>query len=67
MEIRPKDEIEKENVLLRHKYKTLQLKYDMVNNALKKLNLLTQSEISKFNTWAEGFTKKTGGEKHGHN
>ena len=38
MEIRSKDELERENILLRHKYKVIKLKYDMVNGALKKVN-----------------------------
>jgi len=69
MEIRTKEEIERENTLLRHKYKTLKLKYDMVNNALKKLNLLTESELSDFNSRTNALTKamKIGGEKYGHN
>jgi len=38
MHIRTKEDIEKENVLLRHKCKMLKIKYDMVNGALKKVN-----------------------------
>ena len=38
MEIRTNAELERENLTLRHKYKMLKIKYDMVNGALKKVN-----------------------------
>jgi len=44
MEIRSKEEIERENVKLRHQYKMLKLKYNMVNGALQKINRLTEDK-----------------------
>ena len=41
MEIRTNAELARENLTLRHKYKMLKIKYDMVNGALKKLTLLS--------------------------
>jgi len=38
MEIRTNAELARENLTLRHKYKMLKIKYDMVNGALKKVN-----------------------------
>ena len=58
MHVRTKEDIEKENVLLKHQYKMLKIKYNMVNEALKKVNGLVAvgplpNKIMK-------------GEKHGH-
>ena len=55
MEIRTNAELARENLTLRHKYKMLKIKYNMVNKALNRMTLL--------------FTKPTAevkGEKHGH-
>ena len=38
MEIRTNVELERENLTLRHKYKMLKIKYNMVNKALKRIN-----------------------------
>ena len=38
MEIRTNAELESENLTRRHKYKMLKIKYNMVNEALKKVN-----------------------------
>ena len=38
MEIRTNAELARENLTLRHKYKMLKIKYNMVNEALKKVN-----------------------------
>ena len=38
MEIRTNGELERENLILRHKYKMLKIKYNMVNKALKRVN-----------------------------
>ena len=38
MEIRTNAELERENLTLRHKYKMLKIKYNMVNKALKRVN-----------------------------
>ena len=55
MEIRTDAELERENLTLRHKYKMLKIKYDMVNKALKRMTLLFTTP-----------TAETKGEKHGH-
>ena len=55
MEIRTNAELERENLTLRHKYKMLKIKYDMVNKALKRMTLLFTKP-----------TAETKGEKHGH-
>jgi len=58
MEIRTSAELARENITLRHKYKMLKIKYNMINEALKKVNgLVGMSPVS--NT-----TRK---EKNGHN
>ena len=58
MDIRSKEEIERENVKLRHQYKMLKLKYNMVNEALKKVNgLVAVGPLPN---------KITKGEKHGY-
>ena len=48
MHARTREDVEKENTLLRHQNKMLKLKYEMVNNALKQLKLLSEKEIEDF-------------------
>jgi len=58
MEIRTNTELARENLTLRHKYKMLKIKYNMVNEALKKVNgLVAVSPLPN---------KITKGEKHGY-
>ena len=54
MEIRSKEEIERENVKLRHQYKMLKLKYNMVNGALQKINRLTHARAPTTTNHAGG-------------
>ena len=57
MEIRANAELERENLILRHKYKMLKIKYNMVNKALKRVNgLIGEGPLHKIMK----------GEKHGH-
>tara|TARA_Y100001951_G_C11238813_1_gene239176 strand:+ start:642 stop:833 length:192 start_codon:yes stop_codon:yes gene_type:complete len=48
MHVRTREDVEKENTLLRHQNKMLKLKYEMVNNALKQMKLLSEKEIEDF-------------------
>ena len=58
MEIRANAELERENLILRHKYKMLKIKYNMVNKALKRVNgLIGAGPLPN---------KIMKGEKHGH-
>ena len=58
MEIRTNAELARENLTLRHKYKMLKIKYNMVNEALKKVKgLVAVGSLPN---------KITKGEKHGH-
>jgi hypothetical protein len=65
MEIRSKEEIERENVKLRHQYKMLKLKYNIVNGALQKINRLTQEKTITTNQETPTTTNNAGG-PHGH-
>ena len=58
MEIRTNTELARENLTLRHKYKMLKIKYNMVNEALKKVNGLVAGGPLP--------NKIMKGEKHGH-
>ena len=63
MEIRTNAELARENLTLRHKYKMLKIKYDMVNGALKKITLLSMKPMADFTNIKDTPMK---GEKHGH-
>ncbi len=65
MEIRSKEEIERENVKLRHQYKMLKLKYNIVNGALQKINRLTQEKTITTSQETPTTTNNAGG-PHGH-
>jgi len=63
MEIRTDAELERENLTLRHKYKMLKIKYNMVNKALKRMTLLFTKPTADFTAIKDTTVK---GEKHGH-
>ena len=63
MEIRTSAELARENLTLRHKYKMLKIKYNMVNGALKKITLLSMKPTADFIDVKDTTVK---GEKHGH-
>tara|TARA_R100000687_G_scaffold76607_1_gene68671 strand:+ start:560 stop:754 length:195 start_codon:yes stop_codon:yes gene_type:complete len=63
MHVRTKEDIEKENVLLKHQYKMLKIKYDMVNGALKKITLLSMRPSADFTNIKD---TKVKGETYGH-
>ena len=68
MEIKSKNELERENLTLRHKYKMLKIKYNMINKALKRMTLLfTQPTNDFINVKNTLRIENTKGEKHGHN
>ena len=63
MEIRTDAELERENLTLRHKYKMLKIKYNMVNKALKRMTLLFTKPTADFTTTKDTPTK---GKNNGH-
>ena len=65
MEIRTDAELARENLTLRHKYKMLKIKYNMVNKALKKVNgpSCCTGPTADFTAIKDTTVK---GEKHGH-
>ena len=63
MEIRTNAELARENLTLRHKYKMLKIKYNMVNKALKRMTLLFTKPTADFINVKDTTVK---GEKHGH-
>ena len=68
MNIRTKEDVDKENVLLRHQVQMLKLKYEMANNALKQITLLGEKELEDFETRSKSrqANNKLGG-ANGHN
>ena len=68
MHIRTKEDVDKENVLLRHQVKMFKLKYEMANNALKQITLLGEKELEDFETRSKSrqANNKLGG-ANGHN
>ena len=68
MNIRTKEDVDKENVSLRHQVKMFKLKYEMANNALKQITLLGKKELEDFETRSKRrqTNNKLGG-ANGHN
>ena len=68
MHVRTKEDVDKENVLLRHQVRMLKLKYEMANNALKQITLLGEKELEDFETRSKNrqANNKLGG-ANGHN